>query len=169
MKKGSIAKFKTVVDPGDDEIRMVLLEDPDGGRVLAADLVNMNILPTRRILVDDIEPVDPEELEADERSLMVWVFPRAGERYHKRECAVIAVFPSPHTLDSGIRSRYRPCSHCKPEGKENGSLVYCFPKAGEVYHQQYCSLVTRYVIEMEYEEAVEAGYTPCRVCGGGSG
>lgn len=61
MKKGSIAKFKTVVDPGDDEIRMVLLEDPDGGRVLAADLVNMNILPTRRILVDDIEPVDPEE------------------------------------------------------------------------------------------------------------
>ena len=115
------------------------------------------------------EPVDPEELEADERSLMVWVFPRAGERYNNRECAVIAVFPSPHTLDSGIRSRYRPCSHCKPEGKENGSLVYCFPKAGEVYHQQYCSLVTRYVIEMEYEEAVEAGYTPCRVCGGGSG
>ena len=114
------------------------------------------------------EPAESEEMEAEETARMVWVFPRAGERYHKRECGVIAVFPSQDLLDSGIRSRYRPCSHCKPEGKENGSLIYRFPKAGEVYHQQFCSLVTRYVIEMELEEAEEAGYTPCRLCGGGS-
>lgn len=115
------------------------------------------------------EPAEPEEMEAEETAQMVWVFPRAGERYHRRDCGVIAVFPSRHILDSGIRSRYRPCSHCRPEDEVNGSLVYCFPRAGEVYHHQYCSLVTRYVIEVEREDAESEGYTPCRLCGGDSG
>ena len=34
MKKGDIVKFRNVVDAGDEELRMILLEDPDGGRVL---------------------------------------------------------------------------------------------------------------------------------------
>lgn len=61
MRKGDLVKFKTVVDPGDDEIRMVLREDPDGGRVLVADLIDMTFLPTKVVLVDDIELVDPVE------------------------------------------------------------------------------------------------------------
>lgn len=69
MRKGDLVKFKTVVDPGDDEIRMVLREDPDGGRVLVADLIDMTLLPTRIVLVDDIELVDPEE-EAEIRDCL---------------------------------------------------------------------------------------------------
>lgn len=61
MKKDDIVKFKTVVDPGDDAIRMVLRKDPAGGRVLVADLIDMTFLPTRVVMVDDLEPVDPEE------------------------------------------------------------------------------------------------------------
>jgi hypothetical protein len=58
MKKGDIVKFKTVVDPGDEDLLMVLREDPDGGRVLVADLINMTYLPTRVVLVEDLELAD---------------------------------------------------------------------------------------------------------------
>lgn len=69
LKKGDLVKFKKVVDPGDDVTRMVLREDPDGGRVLVADLIDMTFLPTRVVLVDDIEPVDPEEETEIQRCL----------------------------------------------------------------------------------------------------
>lgn len=54
MKRGDIVKFKKVVDPGDDRIRMRLLEDPDGGRVLVESLVGMTINPTSIYQVDDL-------------------------------------------------------------------------------------------------------------------
>lgn len=55
MKKGDIVKFKKVVDAGDETLRMVLLENPDGGRVLVAAVVDMNIKPTSRHNVEDLE------------------------------------------------------------------------------------------------------------------
>ena len=60
MKKGDIVKFKTVVDPGDETLRMVLLEDPDGGRVLVEALVDMNLRPTNRYNIDDLEVCDEQ-------------------------------------------------------------------------------------------------------------
>lgn len=39
MKKGDIVKFRKAVDPGDEYLRMILLEDPDGGRVLIESVV----------------------------------------------------------------------------------------------------------------------------------
>ena len=41
MKKGDLVKFRNVVDAGDEDIRMILLEDPDGGRVLVESVVDM--------------------------------------------------------------------------------------------------------------------------------
>lgn len=55
MKKGDVVKFKTVIDVGDENARMVLLEDPDGGRVLVEDICNMIIKPTSRYNIDDLE------------------------------------------------------------------------------------------------------------------
>jgi hypothetical protein len=46
MREGDIVKFRAVVDPGDDKIRMRLLENPDGGRVLVESLMDMAINPT---------------------------------------------------------------------------------------------------------------------------
>lgn len=54
MKRGDIVKFKKVVDPSDDRIRMRLLEDPDGGRVLVESLAGMTINPTSIYQVDDL-------------------------------------------------------------------------------------------------------------------
>ena len=41
MKKGDIVKFRNVVDEGDEDLRMILLEDPDGGRVLVESCVEI--------------------------------------------------------------------------------------------------------------------------------
>ena len=59
MKKGDIVKFKKVVDAGDKDLRMVLLEDPDGGRVLVEYIVDMNIRPTCRYNVENLEACNP--------------------------------------------------------------------------------------------------------------
>lgn len=46
MKKGDIVRFKEAVDPGDEKLRMRLLEDPDGGRVLVETLLGLEFNPT---------------------------------------------------------------------------------------------------------------------------
>ena len=63
MKKGDVVKFKFVVDAGDENIKMRLLEDPDGGRVLVESLQGMNINPTSRYNVEDLELVTPREVQ----------------------------------------------------------------------------------------------------------
>lgn len=55
MKKGDIVKFRKAVDPGDEDLRMILLEDSDGGRVLVESIVDMKIRPTFRYNVEDLE------------------------------------------------------------------------------------------------------------------
>ena len=55
MKKGDIVKFKKVVEEGDENLRMLLLEDPDGGRVLVVAIVDMIFKPTSRHNVEDLE------------------------------------------------------------------------------------------------------------------
>lgn len=38
MKKGDIVNFRKAVDAGDENLRMILLEDPDGGKALVKKL-----------------------------------------------------------------------------------------------------------------------------------
>lgn len=62
MKKGDIVKFKEAVDPGDDKVRMRLLEDPDGGRVLVEALMGMSINPTYVYPINDLVMCDKNDL-----------------------------------------------------------------------------------------------------------
>lgn len=55
MRKGDIVKFRKTVDPGDEDLRMILLEDPDGGRVLVESIVDMKIRPTYRYSIEELE------------------------------------------------------------------------------------------------------------------
>lgn len=61
MKKGDIVKFRETVDPGDEKVRMRLLDNPDGGRVLVEALMGMSINPTYVYPISDLvkceEPV----------------------------------------------------------------------------------------------------------------
>ncbi len=55
MKRGDIVRFKEVIDAGDAELHMVVLEDEDGGRVLTQALVGMRLNPTCRYSSQDLE------------------------------------------------------------------------------------------------------------------
>ena len=62
MKKGDIVKFKREVDPGDTELRMVLIDDPGKGRVMVRTLLQgWAIQPTSVYPVEELEIV----LDAD--------------------------------------------------------------------------------------------------------
>lgn len=58
MKAGNIVKFKNIIDAGDEDIRMVVLEDADRERVLVEALVGMNFNPTYRYNVEDLVVCD---------------------------------------------------------------------------------------------------------------
>jgi hypothetical protein len=107
------------------------------------------------------------EMEDDHDSHLVWVFPRAGERYHGENCSYIKNEPHEVILNGSVRGRYAPCKLCKPDSASGGTLVYVFRRAGGVYHLGGCYIVERYVISMSEDEAKEKGYGRCSKCGGG--
>ncbi len=110
--------------------------------------------------------LDFEEMEEEKEVNPVWVFPRAGERYHRDTCTYITNQPRQMVLTGGLKRKYDPCSLCKPGDVSLGNVVYCFTRSGSVYHRGSCFSVERFVIEMDKEEAVTKGYTPCMKCGG---
>ncbi|MDR0876289.1 MAG: hypothetical protein LBN12_08785 [Clostridiales Family XIII bacterium] len=112
-------------------------------------------------------PLPFSEMEISDGGGTVWVFPRAGERYHTEHCTVIENNPRERLLDRSVRSQYQPCTLCGAQTAHEGDLVYCFPASGRAFHTGDCHLVERYVIEIDREDAKKQGYTPCTKCGGG--
>jgi hypothetical protein len=106
------------------------------------------------------------EMENGKDSHTVWVFPRAGERYHGENCAYIKNEPCEVLLSGSVRGRYSSCKLCKPSGSADGTLVYVFRRAGGVYHLGSCYVVERYVISMSEDDAKRKGYSKCAKCGG---
>jgi Flp pilus assembly protein TadG len=107
-----------------------------------------------------------DEMEEDNDSHIVWVFPRAGERYHAENCSYIKNEPQERLLTGSVRGSYKACRLCKPGVARDGTLVYVF-RTGGVYHLGNCYIVERYVISMSEDDAREKGYTKCSKCGGG--
>lgn len=105
-------------------------------------------------------------LEEKEESEKVWVFPRAGEKYHKKNCRYIANHATKMGLTTGVTRAFKPCKLCKAKEIQKGESVYCFMRAGDVYHKGSCNAVDKYVVEMEKKEAMKKGYGACAVCGG---
>lgn len=110
-------------------------------------------------------PLPYEEMETEKKSDLVWIFPRAGGRYHSKNCTYIASEPKQILLSQIIRREYEPCSICDSSDLPNGSLAYCF-KTGQSYHTGSCPIVDKYVISIEKEAAIKRGYTACMKCGG---
>lgn len=105
-------------------------------------------------------------MEEIEESEPVWIFPIAGEKYHKKDCPYIKVAATQTVLTKNIKKKYKPCSICNSKNLRKGSVVYCFFNNGKSYHSPNCSTVDRYVIEIEKSEAIKRGYMPCLKCGG---
>lgn len=115
---------------------------------------------------DPAEPFGFDPMEAIEESSIVYVFPRAGEKYHKQTCSLLHAHAVESFLTPRLKNMYQPCSICMAESLSLGSKVYVFPNTGEVYHRSTCPLVERYVVPMEWVEAIREGYEPCAYCGG---
>jgi hypothetical protein len=107
-----------------------------------------------------------EEMAEGNDSHLVWVFPRAGERYHGENCSYIKNNPREVILTNAVRGKYSSCRLCKPGDATDGTLVYVFPRAGSAYHRGECYSVDRYVISMSEDDAKSKGYTKCTKCGG---
>jgi hypothetical protein len=108
-----------------------------------------------------------EAMEQGDAGGTVWVFPRAGERYHAEHCSYIDNNPRERLLDRTVRAQYSACQLCGAASAHEGDLVYCFPTTGRVFHTGDCYLVERYVIEIDRADAEKQGYTACAKCGGG--
>lgn len=112
------------------------------------------------------EKISPKEMETEEESEPVWIFPNQGKKYHQKNCPYIAVAATQEMLRPDIRKKYQPCKICKPSKLPNGSTVYCFRNSGYVYHRGNCYIVDRYVVEIEKAEAIKRHYSACLKCGG---
>ena len=66
------------------------------------------------------------EMEEKNDGVIVWIFPRAGEKYHGEDCSYIKNNPKEMLLSKKLRGQYASCELCNPAGLSNGSLVYCF-------------------------------------------
>lgn len=110
--------------------------------------------------------ISAKEMETEEESELVWIFPNQGKKYHQKNCPYIAVAATQEMLKPEIRKKYQPCRICKPSELSNGSMVYCFKNSGYVYHRGSCYIVDRYVVEIEKSEAIKRHYSACLKCGG---
>ena len=119
---------------------------------------------TGQPLEDD--PFGFDRMEESEEGHLVYVFPASGSRYHTADCPFVCNEPRECVLTGTVRDTYQPCSSCDPASLPNGSIVYCYEPAGEVYHRGACRYVDKYVITMEKDEAEKRGYSPCGTCGG---
>lgn len=97
----------------------------------------------------------------------VWIFPMEGKRYHREQCTYVSANARQLVLNHRLKGKYAPCRLCNAETLSVGSVVFCFPASGEVYHRGTCKAIKKYIKEIDKTEAQKKGYTPCRKCGGG--
>lgn len=108
-----------------------------------------------------------EEMETEGIWNPVWIFPMSGEKYHHPGCSYVKANAREMVLTSSLKNKYNPCTLCDSGGVATGSFVYCFESNGTVYHRETCKQVDRYAIEVNKDDAIDKGYTPCSKCGGG--
>lgn len=108
-----------------------------------------------------------ELMSKDEESCPVWIFPDSGTKYHGENCRYLKAAACKKGLTRDIRNRYKPCKLCGAKGISDGQWVYCFMNSGGAYHKKTCKTVDKYVVEVEKQVAIDKGYMPCSVCGGG--
>ncbi len=113
------------------------------------------------------EPMGFDEMEKNGDGKLVWVFPSWGKRFHSETCRYVKAHARQLVLTRRLKSQYKGCELCQSEDLPMGVYVYCFPDAGRAYHKKTCSMIEKYTIEMEKEDAEAKGYQACSKCGGG--
>lgn len=115
---------------------------------------------------DTGRPMPYDFMEKPLESNKVYVFPRAGERYHARTCSFVVNEPTMEILSNAVKRQYEACQLCEAGERPVGSIVFCFIDYGRVFHTSECTIVDKYLIEIDINEAEEKGYLRCSKCGG---
>ena len=76
---------------------------------------------------------------------------------------MVAAFALVLALPSSIGMAVPTLGHAAAEKKDCTVFV---TRTGNRYHKSYCSSLRKSRIPMSRSEAIKAGYTPCRRCGG---
>lgn len=105
-------------------------------------------------------------LTGHETSEIVYIFPKRGEKYHKRNCPFLNPACQKVFLTADVKRRFKACTNCKSGSAKVGDVVFCFFTDGKVYHLGSCSQVDKYYVEIEKKDAESRGYSPCGTCGG---
>lgn len=105
-----------------------------------------------------------DDFNGDEDSETVYIFPRRGTHYHKRDCKFLNPACEMTFLTAGIRLRFEPCRLCGSKSMKDGDTVFCFYGSGKVYHRGTCSAVDKYFVKTEKKDAENKGYEPCSEC-----
>lgn len=102
-----------------------------------------------------------------ENDRRVYVFPKYGERYHGEGCYILKDGCVETILTKALKKRCSPCKVCRPDERSIGSKVYMYLESSSTYHKKECASITKSYISMPKSQALEEGYTPCGICGGG--
>lgn len=109
-------------------------------------------------------PISFDSMEKNENSTTVYIFPKAGQKYHRATCKIITNCPVQKVLSQSIMSRYKACELCNANKASEGCIIYLYPKTGAVYHLKNCPLVDKYIIKIQLRDAISKGYGPCQKC-----
>ena len=112
------------------------------------------------------EPKDRSDFEKEQDSEIVYIFPTWGYKYHNKGCTYVRSNCHLVYLSQDVRDKYHACPLCGAKAAGLGTPVFCFESDGEAYHLGNCSSVDKYYVEIEKEDAIRKGYTPCSKCGG---
>lgn len=110
-------------------------------------------------------PMGFQAMEESVAGEPVYIFPLAGEKYHKSGCRVMTASSERVSLSAELRKQYSSCPLCVTGRETAGAAVYIF-KYGTCYHNGGCSAVNKCFIMMDRNDALAKGYTACSICGG---
>lgn len=99
-----------------------------------------------------------------EGDCLVYIFPKSGRRYHIIGCSTLKAGEIETILTDKVRKTYKPCQICKPESLPNGASVFIYSDGSKIYHKKTCATITKTYEKLRKKEAIEKGYTPCRIC-----
>ena len=113
---------------------------------------------------EDKNPMSFSEMESAIESEIVYIFPKAGKRYHRKSCSMIDVSPRQDILTEQMKKNYLACMLCDAKQMQTGTMVYYYETSGQAYHSKNCYCITKIIKEMDLHDALEAGYSPCKKC-----
>ena len=140
------------------------IESPFSLRLFSDVHISQRVIARQWTGTDQIEnPLSFEEMQNEKNANEVFIFTKAGEKYHAEDCRFVKSVATKMPLTSEMLDEYEICSYCDEVGLFIGEQVYMF-KNGDKIHRENCFLIDKEIKGLSKEIAIEKGYEPCKEC-----